>query len=193
MAQELTFIRVLRRFLLWLLICSVSAAPSFVFAGLDGANMLGMSAGVLLFVIAYTALTCTAGFQRFYERPYIRSTLRFGYGARLVFSTLATVVLVAPQESIFILLPDIYAGVLSVTAGSALLGNTPREAVTSFTGAMLITCIQGALLNGVVFLLMAIFYALRRRFGPPCEEPRRGFEVITPSALSVEGRPDEPT
>jgi hypothetical protein len=186
MAQSITPRLVLRRFFLWLLICSVSAAPSFLIGASDGANRAGMAAGVLVFVLAYTWLTCTERFQRFYERRYIRPTMQFGYGARLFLSALAALTLVEPDRAIFAVLPDVYCGLLSVVAGSVVVGLKPLEAIETFHGAMVITCLQGALLNVIVFILMLLFYPLRRSFGGPPPELRRGFEVMTPTATPVE-------
>lgn len=75
---------VLRRFFLWLLICAVSAAPSFVLVVRNGGSAAGMACGVMVFVIGYTWITCTHRFEAIYRKPYIRATMYIGYGLRLV-------------------------------------------------------------------------------------------------------------
>src|SRR5262245_8441909 len=74
--------RVLRRLLLWSVICIISAIPSFIWAA-SGFHRGAMAFGVALFIIAYTAATSTSIFERFHDRPHIRTTLYVGYFARL--------------------------------------------------------------------------------------------------------------
>lgn len=174
MEKRITLRLVRRRFLLWLLICGVSAAPSFVMAVQNGGNTAGMVLGVLMFVIGYTLVTSTRPFQRFYSRPFIRTTMRLGYGLRLLLSALTAGVMF---DVIFPIVPDLFCGYFSVLMGSAILRIPEQELIADFRGALVVTCIQGALLNAVVGVAMAIFYAILRAFGKPTIEPR-GFEVV---------------
>src|SRR5688572_17649859 len=81
--------RLLRRLLLWTVLCSVSATPSFVLASSsDDFSQAAMVVGVLLFIAAYTASTSTDAFERFHNRPFVRRTLYIGYGARMLVSVL---------------------------------------------------------------------------------------------------------
>lgn len=180
---------VLRRFTLWLAVCGASAAPSFAIASMDRANRAGMIVGVLLFVLAYTTFTSTPRFQGFYEKPHIRQTLRFGYGVRLLASAVAAIGAVAPDSLAWLMLPDFFCGMLSVVAGSVLTGRTGAESIRTFEGALLVTCVQGALLNVIVFLLMLCFYATRRHVARRKE--RRGFEVI-PVLPATTTSPEQP-
>jgi hypothetical protein len=175
--------RVAKRFSLWLLICGISAAPSFVLGAMDRANTLGMASGVLLFVGLYTLITCTARFQALYQKPHIRPTLYFGYGARLFVSSLGILTAIDPSAAGMLVLPDLLCGILSVQIGSALLDTAQGDGYRAFHVALLITCIQGALLNVFVFILMLIFYLIRRKLaGSPLE--RRGFEVLPAASLA---------
>ena len=168
---------ILRRFFLWLLICSMSAAPSFVMAGTENANREGMAVGVILFVVGYTLLTSTSRFERFYRRPFIRPTMYFGYGLRLILSSLTFISSLGARSN-FLIFPDLFCGALSLSAGAFLMGGTgERQLVSGFAGALLVTCIQGAILNVLVFIFMAIIYALQRAFRKNPVEPR-GFEVV---------------
>ncbi len=175
MGERITPRTVLRRFWLWLAICCISAAPSFYVASLDHADRAGMAGGVLLFVVIYTLLTSTSRFERFYERPYIRATMRFGYGLRMFLSVLT--VLGTFNDAFFLpLWPDLFCGVVTARIAESIFGVTYDAGTRRFGGAMLFTCIQGAILNCVVFAVMAIFYGFRRAYGKPMLV--RGFDLV---------------
>lgn len=179
---------VARRFGLWLLICSASAAPSFALGlSVTRGHVAGMAAGVLLFVLLYTAATSTPRFERLYRRPFVRPTMYWGYGARLLLSVSALTALtgmMAPWLSL-----DMIPGMVAVGVAGAIFGEnyfgSGRGAVPStmtFLPAFIATCIQGALLNVLVFVFMAVVYGLHRAFAKPPETQLRAFEVIVPEA-----------
>lgn len=143
-------------------------------AATNGANVPAMVVGVLLFVVGYTALTCTQRFERFYRRPFMRTTLYVGYGLRLLLSALTVAMLFG---FVFPLVPDLVCGMVSVLGVKAVVGVSEDQLLSHFGGALLVTCVQGAILNAVVGVAMAICYAFLRAFGRSPVEPR-GFEVI---------------
>lgn len=181
---------VLKRFVLWLTLCSISAAPSFVIALGADADRVGMLAGVLLFAFAYTMLTCTARFERLYQKPFIRSTMYVGYAVRMVLSVSAIGAAIAPPLGIGMGI-DMICGMLAMGIGGALLGSNAEQAVSTFGGALLVTCIQGAILNVIVFVFMLIVYALQRAFRKPPIEPR-GFEVVPMATVAPVDREATP-
>jgi hypothetical protein len=180
---------VVRRFLLWAAICSASAAPSF-FLGLSLGSMAGMIAGIALFTVAYTVLTCTQRFERMYRQPFVRTTMYVGYGLR-IFASVSLFLAVAGVPPILVV-PDVFCGQLSINlAGRLGLPIDYDYAVSSsrvahgqfetFVAVFVTTCIQGLLLNLIVFFVMAITYAAQRMFRKwPDEEGDRirGFEVL---------------
>lgn len=174
MTSNITPTLVLRRFFLWLLICGVSAAPSFVLVTANHGNAAGMASGILLFVVGYTWLTCTRRFETLYRKPYIRVTMHIGYGLRLL---LSLVMVLAAFDVYFVITPDAFCGVLSLFAGMKLTGMREEQLIAHFGGALLLTCLQGAMMNAVVFAVMVVIYALFRFFGKQHLQPR-GFEVI---------------
>src|SRR5215207_8498382 len=103
---------ILRRFALWAVICVVSAAPSFVWASQEF-NRYAMVVGVALFIVAYTALTSTAAFECFHNRPFVRRTLYIGYGARMLASVLFPLGMGL----------DVFPGMLSFSLVQSVLGN----------------------------------------------------------------------
>jgi len=178
---------VLRRLLLWTVICAVSAAPSFLLAK-DEFNRAAMALGVCLFIAAYTVATSTAAFERFHRRPFVRRTFYIGYGARLVLSMLMPLGMPGigmPGFSIppmFILMfPDIWPGFISLRVVDAI-GLEPE----SFAGTLATTIVQGALLNLIIFFFMLIVYGVQRPFLklPPDHAPR-GFDVVLEPATGA--------
>ena len=154
---------IVRRLLLWTLVCVVSAAPSFMWASHEFERS-AMVVGVALFILAYTVLTSTAAFERFHNRPFIRRTLYIGYGVRLGLSALFPLGMGV----------DMMPGMLSVNVVEGVLGNA-----RDFAGTLATTVVQGTLLNVILFFFMAAVYAVQRAFmRPPAAPP--GFEVVMP-------------
>src|SRR5687767_2647844 len=102
----LTPMGVLRRLGAWTGVCSVSAAPSFFVAASTKHDQRAMTLGVALFILLYTGVSCIPRVERFKRRPFVGSSLRFGYALRMV---LSASMLVVP----FALLADGLPGVLS--------------------------------------------------------------------------------
>lgn len=163
-----------RRLLLWTLICCASAAPSYMFAA-NEFNRPAMAVGVALFILAYTALTSTAAFERFHNRPFVRTTLYTGYSLRLLLSGCFPLGMGA----------DVLPGMLSVSAVQAI-GLNPH----GFKGTLLTTIVQGTLLNILLMLFMALVYAAQKLFltPPPPAEPK-GFEVVVPALPVLQATP----
>ncbi len=154
-AAGLTAEKVVRRFLLWAALCSICAAPSFIWAAhqYDAAAMLF---GVFLFVVLYTGATCTPHFERLRDRPFVRRTLYLGYGTRLGLS------IVFPLGMAVDLIP----GMLSAEIVNSVTANA-----TGFAGTLITTVIQGAFLNAILGVFMLIVYGLQRAFMKPPKPP----------------------
>lgn len=169
-------VTVLRRLLLWTVVCSVSAAPPFFFARSERFDPRAMVAVVALFVLAYTAVTSLPWFARFHARPFVRRTLYFGYGARIVLS------LAVPLVP-FAFFPDLFVGMVSVAFSQDLLRLPER----SFAATFVATCAHGTLMNAVVGVLMLVTYALHRAVGKAPVNPR-AFEVVMPPVAQPDPR-----
>ena len=172
---------VARRFALWLTICAVSAAPSFALALSAKADPVGMIAAVVLFAICYTLVTCTRRFEQLHRRPFVRSTLYVGYGLRILLSLLTGAAIVGGSRVVsYASVPDLFCGIASLRIVSlATGGSSVNEArVETLAGAFVTTCVQGAILNVVVFILMAIAYGLQRATRKPPADGLRGFDVV---------------
>lgn len=153
----------------WTLICSLSAAPSFVL-GLSFDNAVpGMLAGVATFIASYTLLSCTPFARRLYSNRIWRRTIRVGYGTRMALSLFSGLALIGFP---FTMLPDMYCGILAVGATNAIVGKDK-----GFAFAYAATVIEGVLLNIILALFMLVVHAICRRVMSPDGGPR-GFEVI---------------
>lgn len=189
---------ILRRFWLWLTVCIVSAAPSFALAiSTVKAEPGGMVAAVLLFAILYTLATSTERFEAFHRRPFVRDTLYVGYGLRLLLSLLTAAVLVDRSSVAGVAMaPDMFCGILSMRIGSLLMGGNASgindAGVETFLGAFVTTCVQGAILNAVVFVVMGVAYGLQRAMRKSPDHVPRGFDVV-PIAEAVTPLPPDPS
>ena len=138
---------IMKRAALWTVVCSISAAPSFIWAWSDY-NHLAMLTGIVCFICLLTATTSTQRFLRFRKQPFIRRTLYIGYGFRVFISIVFPLGVGA----------DMIPGIVSINIVEHGLGISGP----SYLGTLLITLIQGTFLNCAVFVLMLITYGLQR-------------------------------
>ena len=167
---------IVRRFILWSLVCWVSAAPSFGlavsfvaggrFTKAGGFNPWAMAYAITLFSILYTVLTSTDAFDRFQRIRAMRRTLYIGYWTRMGISIIYPVSFIV----------DMIPGLISITAVDRTLGIQ-----SGFVATFLITCLHGTLMNLVIAVYMGMLYPIVRAL---VKDPNRpgGFEVILPEA-----------
>lgn len=175
----------IRRFILWSIICGISGGPSFAWAILIGGNPpvdappfdpWAMAIGILLFSIGYTALTSTDRFDAFQRLPGVRLTLYIGYFTRLGVSLAFPIAMGI----------DLFPGLLSVLGAQTLFEIAHIDPQASpfalFLFTLIATCVQGLFLNILISIYMVVVYLIVRltRRGRP--EPR-GFEVIPTERL----------
>ena len=174
--MQLTQRDVFKRLALWTGVCSISAAPSFIWAAQEF-DRLAMITGVLLFIIAMTAMTCTRTFEHFEARPFVRRTLYIGYGGRLLIS-------IAFPIGMFV---DLWPGVISMELVQSL-GLETR----AFLGTLLITLVQGGILNVILMLFMGLVQGFQRLFLKPpppthcCHRCRYDLRASAASAVCPE-------
>ena len=144
----------IRTSLRWLLICSVSAAPSFLFGlGLTGGRAAGMVCGVAVFVVGYTLLDFrTAGHPIRGDRV-VRRTLRIAYGTRILFSVLFPVALYL----------DGMCGIVAIALIRAVTGfDITVSDPIGFGAAFITTLVQGGVLNAVLAAYALVVHLLQR-------------------------------
>ena len=135
----------LQNFALWTVVCTISAAPSFLWAMGDHSR-LGMAWGVVIFILLYTAVSTTETFASFAARPFVKRTLRIGYFTRVGISV------VFPVGAMVDLLPGMFAVQLVGTV-------IPDQA--SFGFAFCTTLVQGVFLNVILGIYMLFIYGLQ--------------------------------
>ena len=153
----------------WLLVCLVSAAPSFFFGSILEqeyvVQSLAMVSGILTFVAFYVFIESRESTRRMLMDRSLRISVRIGYITRIVISIVFPV-------GMFL---DIYCGVISMSLTTALLGDGfgPRsgyqgygEAAMTFLFAWfyLTTLVQGIALNSVLAAYTLIVYAIALLF-----------------------------
>lgn len=164
--------RFLKHLLAWTLICGLSAAPSFALGiNLDD-TLWGMLVGVAVFIVGYTAFSCTPLAARIYADRRRRRAIKIGYATRLAMSLASAMVFL--EVGFFIIMPDVACGVMSVGATSKMLG---RE--EGFLFALSATLLQGTALNLMLGIYTLIVYAICRYCMAPDDACRpQGFEVL---------------
>jgi hypothetical protein len=156
--------KILYRFLLWTVVGWVSALPSFLVA-MSEFDVAAMTLAIFLYILLLTALTCTAWFESFRAKRYVRASLYAGYGTRVGIS-LALPLAVAV---------DMWPGILSIS----IVGGMGMDE-SSFAGTFCATMIQGTLINIIVLILMGGVYGGCRIFGrAPAEGhcPHCGYDL----------------
>ena len=158
----------------WTLICSVSAAPSFFWGcGLHHGfqHIVAMLAGILVFVLAYTAVECTRYYHQIISLPHVHLTALIGYGTRILISLIFPIGLTI----------DMFTGIISVSLVDSLLGSGTRlesTAPVSAVSVFLTTVVQGVLLNLMLLAYMFIVYAGLRVLSVVRGRMRRPEEAV---------------
>lgn len=145
--------------MIWALVCTVSAAPSFIW-GLNTIatdQAIAMLIGVSIFIAGYTLLDFLTQDYRWRQSPTTRLTLKFGYATRMIISV------IIPVGGTL----DVVCGVFSVQLSqlilpAAIAGNWEQMESDSvgFLGALVITLVQGCLLNLVLAAYMLVVFVV---------------------------------
>lgn len=137
----------------WALICTVSAAPSFFWGCVlhhQVQQVMGMIAGVVVFILGYTMVECSAAYRRVVLWPHVRKTVWIGYGTRLAMSIIFPIALFV----------DMWTGMLSVMLIQSIAHKSDTAENASFLVVFLTTLVQGTLLNVVLFAYMALVWCI---------------------------------
>ena len=153
----------------WLVICAVSAGPSFFWGIMIGKQQLnaaiGMILGVLTFAAVYTVFECRPFVQRLLRNRLIKRTAKIGYGTRIGVSIIFPVGLYM----------DMIVGLGAMSTVEALTskenpldgGDVGRGPPTTVFWFFITTLFQGVYLNIILFVYMLLVYALVRLFSRP--------------------------
>jgi hypothetical protein len=155
---------VLRAIRLWTLVCTVSAAPSFVVSLWLGATWdraAAMVAGIIVFIAVYSRIYCLPTVRRLRRIKIWHNTFRAVYGTRLALS-------IAFPLGVYL---DLVFGMLTAVVMKALEGSDTsiftRDTASlagSFTHTFVWTMLQGGLINLVLAVYMLVVFGLFAMF-----------------------------
>ena len=136
----------------WLLICSISAAPSFfwgwaVLGEQDVISAAAMVAGILTFVVLYVWIESLPFVRSKLADRRLRRAVKIGYGIRIGMSIIFPVAIIL----------DLYCGVMSVGVVNTVLGVEGFESVSTNSAFPLFKLIQfylTTLVQGVVLNIL---------------------------------------
>ena len=139
-----------KRGVMWFAICMVSGAPSLVWGTGFEFNHIAMILGIVMFALGMTVISSTDYFYRFSRKQFMRRTLYISYGVRLGLSVLF------PLGAII----DMWPGLLSLGIAERLFNIVDESA---FISTLVITIIQGTLLNVLLSIFIVIVWGIQRR------------------------------
>jgi len=158
-------------FIRWSIICTISAAPSFVLAINDknsGFNPLAMILGVVIFIFIYSFITSSDFYAYLRKFNNIYKALKFSYLLKIIMAIIAfpfSFFAFHGKDSIamFFILPDFYAGILSYIAYSWIINTNMHTVNESRTGGYEITFVDTlmiTLIEGIILSLMILLFSL---------------------------------
>jgi hypothetical protein len=139
----------------WLLVCGLSAIPSFMFgAAATRGQYGGMLLGILAFVAGYTWLDRYTATRHWRRDSKTQRTLRVAYGTRIALSVLF------PIGAWM----DVILGATSVHLYYLASGEHIDNESFGVVDTFLTTLIQGCLLNIVLVIYMGIVHSVQSMF-----------------------------
>lgn len=152
-----------RHFLIWSVICSVSAAPSFFFALIAGYNSFAIITGIIIFASFYTIFSSSQIFSNLKQKKIIRRSFKFGAGSRIIASVILIIGLIISRDSFIILFGamDTFPGMLAITITNNIFGvkASPPINVDIYNGFLITfvtTIIHAIFLNIIMYLIMGL-------------------------------------
>ncbi len=162
-------------FALWALVCIVSAAPSFYwgFGTIATNQAAAMCLGIAMFIAAYTLCDQLTQRRSWRQQSSVSLTLRIGYVSRIMASIIFPI-------GMFV---DAFCGMFSVGIVQSVFpflfsnegGAGAFDEQAGFAGTLLVTLVQGCVLNIVLFAYMLVVLGvvvLLRRFWQSSEQSR---------------------
>ena len=162
----------LRSFGTWSLVCIISALPSFGWGigTIASEQVAAMLMGIFIFILGYTFADQLTQWLHWRRNRSFRLTMKIGYISRLVVS------IVFPIGGFI----DMFCGIFSVGCVSAIVNSAMGEPglpgnEPSFLITLLITLVQGTVLNVVLAGYMAIVFGfvvlVHRNHAPGWQPP----------------------
>lgn len=164
--------RFFKHLLIWTLICGAAAAPSFALGGMMDDTALGMTLGVVLFILGYTFASGSNIARRLYADRRRRRAIQIGFATRVALSMLSALVFL--EVGFYFLFPDLLCGAVTAGLAKEVFGRD-----SGFAFALLATVLQGVALNVVLAVYTLLVYVVCRLAMAPDDASRpQGFEVL---------------
>jgi NADH:ubiquinone oxidoreductase subunit 6 (subunit J) len=145
---------------IWSLVCIISAAPSFAwgFWTIATHQIMAMLVGIGIFIAIYTCVDQLTQASRWRRHRPVSLTLKVGYATRILISLIfpigASIDVICGLFSIGIVQTVVPSLIRNMKDGSDFGENA------TFLGALLVTLIQGSILNLVLFAYMLLVLAV---------------------------------
>ena len=117
-----------------------------------------MILGIVIFALGMFGMTSTTGFYRFSRMKFVRRTLYIGYSIRLAVSVIVPVGAIA----------DLIPGMISVLLVNSGMGGE------RFIPTLVITIVQGFMLNAILAVLMGVIWFIQMIAAPKADIAIRG-------------------
>lgn len=140
---------------IWSFVCILSATPSFLWGlgTIADSQILAMCLGILIFIVGYTLVDQLTQLQPWRRNRQVSLALKIGYTTRV----LATVIFPIGGGL------DLMCGLFSVGIVQSVVpsliqhpgGAADLEGKATFVGALLVTLVQGGILNIVLLIYTA--------------------------------------
>ena len=143
-----------RRSVLWFSICAISSVPSFLW-GANEFSIPAMILGVVIFAASFTIISVSSLFRGVLHRPFLKRTFCIVFVLRVITSVILPIGIAV----------DLWPGLIATQAvefGVTWLGFEPLR--PEFFTTLLITLVQGILLNVLVVFLIVVLWAPQRCF-----------------------------
>ncbi len=142
--------RLFSRFVLWTLVCGVSAAPSYIWAA-PTYDRVGMICGVAVYIGLYTAASMTSTAKQIETEPLVRRAVRIGYITRIIISVVYPIGMAV----------DLIPGLMSISVVKNALGHE-----FGFEFALYTTLVQGTFVNLILGVYMLMVYGILQSIRP---------------------------
>lgn len=144
----------IERFLLWSLICGVSAAPSFLLAS-HRFDERGMLLGILVYVLFYAWASGTEFAKVMQQDKAWEKSLRAAFGMRMAFSFILWI----PPLMVL----ELFPGMLAMRITELIFWDQ-----RGLWGSLVTTLIQGLFLNLILLMFLGLVFIHQRKKFPKC-------------------------
>jgi len=181
-----------RRAIVAISVCLAGATPSFALAAGSDFSLVGMLAGVAMFMVGLVMVSWSDIFRRWNRRPFVRRTLTGVYSARMAISIAWPVLFLIdglPGALAISVVTELgfQTSHISADDGVVMMGGWSR--INGPIGTCLIVMVQGVFLN-LILLTGATGLLVLQRLCLPSPEPTVGTTFCGRCGHCLDGVPE---